>query len=48
MVKIYSTILIIGFRIQFNFGIPSDHSAIQLSLKFKNTKNNVFIDKDVD
>ena len=30
-----------------NFGIPSDHSAIQLSLKFKNSKNNICIDKDV-
>ena len=29
-----------------NFGIPSDHSAIQLSLKFKNSKNNICIDRD--
>ena len=28
-----------------NFGIPSDHSTIQLSLKFKNIKNNTFIEK---
>ena len=26
---------------------PSDHSAIQLGLKFKNSKNNVCIDRDV-
>ena len=30
-----------------NFGIPSDYSAIQLGLKFKNSKNNVCIDRDV-
>ena len=30
-----------------NFGIPSYHSAIQLSLKFKNSKNNICIDRDV-
>ena len=30
-----------------NFGIPSDHSAIQLSLKFKNSNTNVCTDRDV-
>ena len=30
-----------------NFGIPSDFSAIQFSLKFKNSKNNNCIDRDV-
>jgi len=30
-----------------NFSILSDHSAIQLSLKFKNSKNSIFIDKDI-
>ena len=30
-----------------NFGIPSDHSAIQLSLKIKNSNTNVCIDRDV-
>ena len=29
------------------FGIPSDHSAIQLSLKFKKSNTNVCIDRDV-
>ena len=29
-----------------NFVIPRDHSAIQLSLKFKNSKNNICIDRD--
>ena len=30
-----------------NFGIPSDHRAIQLGLKVKNSKNNIFIHRDV-
>ena len=30
-----------------NFSIPNNHRAIQLSLKFKNSKNNNCIDKDV-
>ena len=30
-----------------NFCIPSDHRAIQLGLKVKNSKNNIFIHRDV-
>ena len=29
-----------------NFSIQSNHIAIQLSLKFKNSKNNICIDRD--
>ena len=50
MVKIHLIILImnhIKYSKAVNFGIPSDHIAIQLSLKFKNSKNNICIDRDV-